>query len=115
MAEPDDILFEDDFLYRSDDEGDDIEPSMMKPRVSFHQQATVRYIPLPTPEEKQAAFYSFDEITQFRSDAEVRQQHLRQQYLEVMNRKLTRSGQPDDKCSACIRALMTLAKYMYLK
>ena len=115
MAEPDDILFEDDFLYRSDDEGDDIEPSMMKPRVSFHQQATVRYIPLPTPEEKQAAFYSFEEITQFRSDAEIRQQNIRQQYLEAMNRELTSSGQHDDKCSACIRALMTLAKYMYLK
>ena len=114
MAESDDILFEDDFLHRSDDEDDGIESSMMKPRVSFYQQATVRYIPFLTPEEKQAAFYSFDEITQFRSDAENRQQHLRQQYLEVMNQELTSSGQHDDKCSACIRALMTLAKYMYL-
>lgn len=144
MMEPDDVLFEDDFLYRSDDEKDDIEQnashnfdeetgcpvvslevpswlqidsdieedevddytylnpfitssastrdatsnqSPMKPRVSFHQQATVYYIPLPTPEEKQAAFYSFDEIAQFRSDAES---EVWQQYVdEMMNRPLT--------------------------
>ena len=141
--EPDDILVEDDFLYRSDDEEDDIEQnasqnvdeetgcpvvslevpswlqidsdieedeiddyrylnpfitssastrdatsneSPMKPRVSFHQQATVYYIPLPTPEETQAAFYSFDEIAQFRSDAES---EVWQQYVdEMMNRPL---------------------------
>lgn len=61
-----------------------VNQSPMKPRVSFHQQATVYYIPLPTPEEKQAAFYSFNEIAQFRSDAES---EVWKQYM--MNRPLT--------------------------
>ena len=145
--EPDDVLCEDDFLCRSDDEEDDIEQnasqnadeetgcpvvslevpswlqidssgideddytylnpfitssastkdasvnqSPMKPRVSFRQQTTVYYIPLPTPEEKQAAFYSFDEIAQFRSDAES---EVWQQYVDkMMNRPLTNPFNP---------------------
>lgn len=150
MMEPDDVLFEDDFLRRSDDEGpgigrnashqnideetgcpvvsfevpswlqidSDIEEdevddythlnafvtssastrdvtsnqSPMKPRVSFHQQATVYYIPLPTPEEKQDAFYSFDEIAQFRSDAES---EVWRQYVNgMMNRPLINPYNP---------------------
>ena len=149
MMEPDVFFFEDDFLYRSDDEEDDIEQnasqnvdeekgcpvvslevpswlqidsdieedeiddyrylnpfitssastrdatsneSPMKPRVSFHQQATVYYIPLPTPEEKQAAFYSFNEIAQFRSNAE---REVMQQYVdEMMNRPLINPFNP---------------------
>ena len=141
--EPEDILFQDDFLRRSDDEDDGIEEnddegtgspfvplevpswlqidssgideddytylnpfitssastkdasvnqSPMKPRVSFRQQTTVYYIPLPTPEEKQAAFYSFDEIAQFRSDAES---EVWQQYVDkMMNRPLTNPFNP---------------------
>jgi len=66
--------------------------SSMKQKVSFHQSATVHYIPLPTQEEKRACFYSLDEITQFRSDAE---NDLWQQYLEgVMNRPLDNPFHP---------------------
>lgn len=66
--------------------------SSMKPRVSFHQQATVYYIPLPNPEEKHARFYSLDEIAQFRSDAES---EVWQRYVdEMMNRPLTNPFNP---------------------
>ena len=59
----------------------------MKRKISFHEPATVHYTPLPTPEEKQACFYSLDEIANFRNQVES---EAWQEYLsKMMDQPLT--------------------------
>ena len=64
----------------------------MKRKVGFHESATVHYTPLPTPEEKQACFYSLDEIASFRNQVES---EAWQEYLsKMMDQPLTNPFHP---------------------
>jgi hypothetical protein len=64
----------------------------MKRKVSFHESATIHYTPLPTPEEKQACFYSLDEIAGFRNQVES---EAWQEYLNnMMDQPLTNPFHP---------------------
>mmetsp|Transcript_12418 Transcript_12418/g.25651 ORF Transcript_12418/g.25651 Transcript_12418/m.25651 type:complete len:262 (-) Transcript_12418:175-960(-) len=68
-------------------------PSKRK-AVSFRETTDVYLIPLPTPEEKRARFYSLDQIAAFRLEAE---RAVMKQYIEdMMQRPCTSLFSHDD-------------------